>query len=438
MPPKIILSTVPTGLGHIRVTKALAKGLPEESQPVILGIQDETISFLYRTISTNYYLRKTLEFTQSNPTVEKYLTNLFKFAQQFNTAKTEILLQEMINSNPFRKVIIVSTHAFIAQKIQRIIEKKIIENPIFHAVIITDDSPQRFWMVDCDLLIAPSSYTKNRLINLYEKDHDTPPNIQVCPYPINPLFCQKLSPEVLFNKVEQLQPDNPQRARICIPVSGAAVQLDFFKVLIEELICNDTRQECREFTFSVVTREGNYTQSFINYFRENPEVTLHLGANDEQTVDLYDELYQQLNPPAIEITKPSEQCFKALTTPDTIGGPILLLSDPVGRQEYDNLDFLQRHGFLPTYEVHKNLTEALCNNNTERLKNYGEMAKSWRCLRLPSDPYQAAEFIKNAITSGIFLSMQNYTGYTPTEELSANGVNKIWSLVSKYTQPVSA
>jgi len=432
MPPKIILTTVPTGLGHIRVTKALAKGLPEGANSTILGITDKTTSFLYRIISTNYYLRKTLEFTQTNPLVEKITTKILNYLQTSNTKSTEVLLKGMLGqTNHYQQIIIVSTHAFIAQKIQKIIQKKVIPNPILHAVVITDDSPQRFWMVNADILFAPSSYTRDTLVMLYKKDNLIPGKIEIAPYPINPEFCKTLTPEVLYNKTEQLHPKNPQKARICIPVSGAAVQLDFFTELIEELICTDTRKTCGEFTFSIITREGNYTKPFINYFRDNTEVAFHIGANDEQTVQLYDELYHQLNPPSLEITKPSEQAFKALTTPTTIGGPILLLSDPVGRQEFDNLNYLERHGFLPPPKVHEHLTQSMYGNGRNLLKDYKEMAKSWRCLRLPSDPVQAAEFIKNCFSSGILMSMQNYNGYNETNELSPHGVQIIWETIFK-------
>lgn len=424
MAPKIILTTVPTGLGHIRVTKALAKGLSLENKPLILGITDETISMIYRMISTHWILRKIFEFIQTNQLVEKIITNLLIHLQTSNTKKTEFLLRALIQDNSDQKIIIVSTHAFIAQKIQKILDQKLLPNPITHAVVITDDSPQRFWMVNADILFAPSNYTKNALLEIYHSDRRIPPKIEVTPYPINPEFCKKLPPEILYNKIEQLHPENPQPARICVPVSGAAVQLDYYKIVIEQLL--DNTNDRREFTFSIVTREGNYTKNFIDYFRENPEITFHIGANDEQTVELYDQLYHQLNPPVLEITKPSEQCFKALTHPDTYGGPLLLLTEPVGRQEYDNLNFLQRHGFLPTPDEHELLIESLLTNNTNTLNQFKDNARTWRCLQLPLDPQKAAVFIQHCFSSGIFMAMQNYKPYVENQELAPNGVQQIW------------
>ncbi len=429
MSAQIVITTAPTGLGHIRVTNALVSGLPAGEKAHILGVQDESISFTYHLISTNYYLRKILEFTQTNPTAEKIVTPLLAYIQTRKVNETIQQLQHIITSENADKLIIVSTHAFIAHKISRIIRHNQVNIPVYHAVVVTDDSPQRFWMVDADSIFVPSFQTKTKLETLFKEEHRKAPPITVAPYPINPKYCQLLEKPVLFNKTEQLTPDNPQKARICIPVSGAAVQLDFYKDLINELTCPDTRAECREFKFSIVTREGNYTRPFIEYFRENPEVIFHIGANDMQTVQLYDRLYEQVNPPSLEITKPSEQCFKVLTRPDTIAGPILLLTEPVGRQEYDNINYLERFKFLPDGETHHQLYSRLCTKNYPMNINPFPQSNTWRALRLPTDPQAAALFIMNGYNSGIFLSMQNYRGYQTTEELAPNGVEQIWQKV---------
>ncbi len=428
--PAIIITTAPTGLGHIRVTNALLAGLPEGTNAHIMGIQDESISFIYHLISTNYYLRKILEFTQTNSTAEKIVTPLLTYMQVQKIEETINQIQKIIATDNPDKLVIVSTHAFIAQKIARIIRHKKIPIPIFHAVIVTDDSPQRFWMVEADTIFVPSKQTKNKLNTLFKDEHLSVPNIVVTPYPISPKYFQKLDPPILYNKVEQVTPQNPQKARISIPISGAAVQLAYYKTLIDELTSEKIRIKHREFKFSITTREGNYTKPFIEYFRDNPEVVFHIGANDFQTVQLYDKLFEQLNPPSLEITKPSEQCFKVLTTPDTIGGPILLLSEPVGRQEYDNLNYLKRFGFLPNDERQQQLNEYLCTTQCPLTPGpFKNEAHSWRALQLPVNPIKAAQFLTNAFKAGIFLAMQNYKTYTETEELSPHGVEKIWKSI---------
>ncbi len=423
----IIITTAPTGLGHIRVTNALLAGLPEGTTAHVMGIQDESISFTYHLISTNYYLRKILEFTQTNSTAERIVTPLLTYMHVQKIEETIDQIQKIITTDNPDKLVIVSTHAFIAQKIARIIRHKRITLPIYHAVIVTDDSPQRFWMVEAETIFVPSIQTKEKLTALFNMDHRSVPQIVVEPYPINPKYFQKLDPAILYNKIEQVTPQNPQKARISIPVSGAAVQLDYYKTLIDELTCEKIRTEYREFKFSVTTREGNYTKPFIEYFRDNPEVVFHIGANDFQTVQLYDKLFEQLNPPSLEITKPSEQCFKVLTTPDTIGGPILLLTEPVGRQEYDNLNYLKRFGFLPNDERQQQLNEYLCTTQCPLTPGpFENEAHTWRALQLPVNPIKAAQFLTNAFKAGIFLAMQNYKTYTETEELSPHGVERIW------------
>jgi len=423
----IIITTVPTGLGHIRVTNAILKGLPLTQNATIIGIKDPTTALFYRIISTNFYLRKILEFTQTNPVAEKITNDIISFLQTQDTKDTEQKLVQTIN--PDYPTIVVSTHAFIAHKIQKIINSRKFKKPIFHAVIVTDDSPQRFWMIDANIIFVPSQNTKQQLLQKYKEDNHKAPNIEVVPYPINPEFCLKLRTEILYNKIEQLEPDNPQKARVCIPVSGAAVQLDFYKTLIEKLLQEQTQKNSTQFTFSVVTREGNYTKPFIDYFRENNNISFHIGANDEQTVELYDQLYSQLNPPSLEITKPSEQCFKVLTTPDTLGGPIILLTEPVGRQEYDNLNYLERNGFLPTEKTTALLLQAFQNNNLHTIQTYVSYASSWRAIRLPKSPQEASEFIIGCHAFGIFIAMQNYKNHKTDPSLTPNGVREIWKKI---------
>jgi hypothetical protein len=432
---KVIISTSPTGLGHIRVTKALIDGLIDKKKPEIIGISDTTIALMYRIISTNYFLRRIFEFGQNDPLTEKILTDLMRMYQQSHIKSTINEITRIIeNDGEIKQIVFVSTHPMIGSKIQKIIEKKIFDIPTFHTVIVTDDSPQRFWMVPSDCIFVPSNQTKDKLETLCKENNINCKEILVAPYPINPKYRTELEPHVLFNKQEQLDPDNPQRARICIPISGAAVQLDFYMSVVQELIDPQDIQDYREFTFSVITREGNFTTPFINYFRHNDQVVFHIGANDLQTVELYDELYEQLNPPSLEITKPSEQCFKVLTGPQTMGGPIILLTDPVGRQEQDNLKYLERFGFMPNMQVHEILYKEMRTDRKSSIISLLEQAPHWRALKLPSDPIYAAQFIRGCFSNGIFQAMQNYKKYTETNELSPNGVETIWSTINAMIQ----
>jgi len=106
-------------------------------------------------------------------------------------------------------------------------------------------------------------------------------------------------------------------------------------------------------------------------------------------VDLYEKVYED-NRILLEVTKPSEQSFKALISPTCIGGSILLFSEPVGRQEWDNISFLRRHNLIPDKNVQERLWK-LPEKLSEEAK--GEL-RGWRGLMLPRGAGESARFIK--------------------------------------------
>ena len=83
-------------------------------------------------------------------------------------------------------------------------------------------------------------------------------------------------------------------------------------------------------------------------------VDLRVGKQDREVVDHYDVLLEK-KIISLEVTKPSEQAFKGLLGTQSRGGVILLFSQPVGSQEYDNLDFLVRHSLVPSKETNLRL-----------------------------------------------------------------------------------
>ena len=108
--------------------------------------------------------------------------------------------------------------------------------------------------------------------------------------------------------------------------------------------------------------------------------------------------------------------------------PILLFTEPVGRQEYDNLDFLKRHKLIPNNQDQNTLLQMKI--NPEILKK----ASSWRGIRLIRNPIEAANFIYWCLESGIFSRMMRYKpaltkdSFNPNE-LSPNGVKTFWEKV---------
>jgi hypothetical protein len=129
----------------------------------------------------------------------------------------------------------------------------------------------------------------------------------------------------------------------------------------------------------------------------------------------------------LEITKPSEQLFKALLTPKKRGGVILLFSEPVGRQERDNLNFLGRYGLIPEdadqaviFNLYKK--EIRENINSEFLKR----ARQWRGILLPKNGDEAARVIFWLKRTGILSSMIDFQGFPLHEELKGEGVEIFW------------
>lgn len=423
----IVFTTSPTGLGHIRVTNSLIDGLPKATPYHIIGIQDPAIEGVYRLISTNTFLRESMEFFQTNEVAEKLQTKLFTLYEHNNIERTKTELENIIKKNPqAKKIVIVSTHAQLARRIQKIIDLKLIPLPIFHTVIVTDDSPQRLWAVCASLVVVPSQKTMEKLSQLFVCDRLHKGEIIVAPYPINPALTQILTPSGTRDRFEQLCATCNESTRVCIPVSGAAVQLDYMETLIHNLIA--TNGKTIRFSFDVVTKSAPYTKKFIQTVKQYPEVTIYKGQSNAETVEQYDKLYQSPHPPSIEITKPSEQCFKVQAQPNLKGGVIMLLTQPVGRQEYDNLDYLERFGFLPTRQIHSQLWYQLEHNipitNFEQFQHY-------RALMLPSNPKRAAQLIKQGLVKKLFETMYNYQPYEENYQISPFGVEKIWQLISE-------
>jgi len=150
-------------------------------------------------------------------------------------------------------------------------------------------------------------------------------------------------------------------------------------------------------------------------------------------VDAYDKLYNE-EVIALEVTKPSEQAFKALLSTNLRGGSVLLFSTPVGKQEFDNLNFLQRHFLVPSMQTNTELWE-MAENHAAASSRLLDEAHTWRGVRIPEDPEKAANFIWWMLTSGIFSQMVagNMTG-NPSDpypdELGPDGVAKFWRLVA--------
>jgi hypothetical protein len=171
-------------------------------------------------------------------------------------------------------------------------------------------------------------------------------------------------------------------------------------------------------------------------------VKLYPSRHDRKVVELYERLYQK-QVISLEVTKPSEQAFKALINPHKIGGPVLLFSMPLGRQEWDNLAFLMRHNLIAQKEQKEFLWEKARGNEhiskeQEALFLRGQV-KHWRALELPQDPKEAATFIQWCLVEGIFARMMEYPlkinrKSRSDQELGDEGVKKVWEGVASLVK----
>ena len=204
---------------------------------------------------------------------------------------------------------------------------------------------------------------------------------------------------------------------------------------------DELHQKSDRYYFHIVIKSSPQTSKFIHDMEVKDCVDLHVSLSNRQAVNKYEEVYKS-HLIAIEVTKPSEQAFKALLHPTQLGGAILLFAQPVGRQEYDNLDFLRRHELIPGKTDHaylwnhaeKNLP--MHNNEGREIRT---KAGNWRGLELPEHPHQAAEFIHFCFKNEIFKRMMNCKVEIKEEthkEISPHGVKDLWERINELLETV--
>lgn len=373
------------------------------------GVAERIFTFLYR-----YYLRShaDLLYHQLGTIID----------QRIEVAQT---------------ILVVATHFGLAHQLAAIKEKLKKEKNVSIVLIVqvTDDSPQYIWYVDgADIIFVPSSKTKRVLEEYGRKGNLPKAQFYTIPYPISPLLQEVIPPERYAQKYSQLDPESRSHIHTAIPISGAAVGTDFFSALIDNL-----HQKENRFLFSVISKFAPYTKSFLANMMQKPYVRLEISSHDREVVDLYEKVYAE-ELISLEVTKPSEQAFKALINPHKRGGALLLFSKPVGRQEYDNLDFLRRHHLIPSLKETRELWQKSCGKypQPEFAQNVlFSRAVFWRGVELPEEPKRAAQLILFLLREKIFLQMLNFKENTykhpdHPSELSTEGVTYFWKYVSEY------
>jgi len=430
---QLILTYAPAGLGHLRIMDALYDGLPDTVNPVVLGSQDKSIQTIHRLTSIHPLGRAIFEWLQSGP-LANAANRLYRYQLRLNTGVVYEEMARLIDErlDPPKKILVVSTHFGLAHKLAAIKEKleKDKQVRIVLVVFVSDDTFQHIWYVDgADLLVVASNFIKRKYA-AYGQRLGKHVRIEVIPYPLNPQRAKKLGAHLMAEKKNQLNAKGKTPIRISIPISGAAVGTLYFSHLIAAL-----RKKSERFRFHIVSKDAPFTRSFLSEMRGKPWVDLMVGKKDREVVDLYDALLDK-EVISLEVTKPSEQAFKAILGTQTRGGVILLFAEPVGTQEFDNLDFLERHALIPSKEVNTQLWEMTGNGagiDPALRKRLFEESRTWRGVRLPKGSQRSADFIWWMLESGILSRMMNVNKSIRVKDgksniLDSNGVDDFWDL----------
>ncbi|MEX1052555.1 MAG: hypothetical protein WEC80_01765 [Patescibacteria group bacterium] len=430
----IIFTYANVGFGHLRVTDAISQELKNNSNYIFLRGEDKVVSFFHRITSIHPALRIMFEWLQ-NGKAEDVLTFFYKTILFLTSGKLEKKLKIVIKQTkkPIKKVIIIATHFSLAHQIARV--RKALEREmdiqLFLIVQVTDDSPQHMWFVkDADLIFVPSEYTKKGLESYGKKDNQKLLNIKVLPYPVSETLTKSLTTDKYKKKLFQYDLNSEESIRMIIPISGAAVGMKYFINFIDSLFKSSQR-----FKIHIILKRTPYTQFFIKSLKNKKQITLKAYKQDTKVIDAYENIYKKFTF-GFEITKPSEQAFKALVDTSSLGGPILLFTKPVGRQEYDNLRFLRRNKLIPSKNDQKYLQDAFLKDLKLDSKILNK-AKYWRGLRLFEDPNKSVKLILWCLKQGVFKQMGNFRQDSISKnslkfEIRPDGVHKFWEEVEAY------
>jgi len=384
-------------------------------------------------MSIHSITRSIMEWTQQGKTEDLfavfYKWMLYASAQKIYDDIENIFYQR-VELPKF--VVIIATHFEMAHQISKIKERLEKDKGVKIKLVVqvTDDSPQHMWYVPgAEVIFVPSYKTKYHLEDYARRKKYFPVKIEVLPYPVSPILGAGLTEYRYRSRISQLSKAPRKDINVAIPISGAAVGTDFFKIVM----CN-LYNESHNFVFHVVSKCVPFTRGFLNEMKKYDYVKLYVSDHARETVDLYEELYMKENV-SLEITKPSEQAFKALLCTDQAGGSVLLFSKPVGRQEHDNIDFLRRHDLIFSEKERDFLWQKAAANQSMgdfAVVKFFEDKTKLRGVEIPSDPDFASRFIWWALTNGIFEKIAEH-GYLHSNlkniETRSDGVELFWERI---------
>ncbi len=426
----IIFTYAPAGLGHLRVTDALHRALPQKVKPLILGAHDTRITWIHRVTSINPNLRKIMEWIQQG-TPQKIFTiwyrNWLRTKNKFLYQQLSLLIDQHLEKPD--QVTVISTHFGLAHQLAEVKQQleKDKQIKINLVVQVTDDTPQHIWFVPgADLIIVPSRETKEALNNYRQSQGFKPVKLKVLAYPVSPNLMQDFSSIEFQFKRQQLDPQTNAKINFAIPISGAAVGLNYFKVLVNSLDEIDN-----SYQFFIISRFSAHTKNFLIDMANKTTTQIFPAKEDHKVVNYYERVYEE-DVISLEITKPSEQAFKVLLDPVQRGGAVMLFAKPVGRQEYDNLNFMRRHRLIPSEAIQQELF-SLATQNKSIPSDLFELARHWRGVLVPECPIKTAHYVDWLYRNKVFLKMLQYR---PVKEVDIKEVNDqgaflFWKQVSQ-------
>lgn len=401
----LVFTYAPAGLGHLRVTDALYNGLQEGINLVLLGSDDTRITYWHRLMSVDPFIRRVMEWFQQEKH-EQWFDRLYIWVLRATTKHLYQQMEHLIIQqwNMKKTVVVVSTHFGLAHQLAKIKNRleKNLKIKLILVVQVTDATSMKIWYVEgADLICVPSEKVRREFANYAQKKNLRHSDIVVLPYPLSKTMGSELSGEEYNFRLEQYSGDSSVKINIVMPISGAAVGLNYYDKIIAKL----TRSSKR-FRIFLVIKDNIYTTNFIRKMKTREQVTVIANTSDKEVVDSYDKVYQK-EIIALEIVKPSEQSFKALFNSSQRGGAILLLTEAIGKQEQDNLNFLLDHQLLPE-----------------------------RAIKLTNDPDLDVETINSYIKEGLFKKMASQVKENLQEgnELATNGVQQFWAKVDALVE----
>ena len=373
----------------------------------MLGSYDRFITAIHRFTSNNIVARWIFVISQYGITEDIY-TFFYRLALVLSSGNIYKQLKQIITTRPdVDEILVVATHFGMAHQIGAVKKRLMKETGVKIRLIVqvTDDTTQHIWAVGgADLTFVPSKETKEKL-SKYAQRWKLCRNFSVIPYPLTPALTRKIG--VNEEKRSEAFRSKTKTINVAVPISGAAVGMSYFLTFIKTI-----KKISKRFRFWVLVKKSAQTTKFVEELERLDNVQLITGRNDNEMINLYELLYQN-NLIHIEVTKPSEQSFKAILAPNLVGGSLMLFTSPVGRQEIENLKFLGRHKLLSDRD--------------------GSVP---RAVRLSRDPILAADYMMWGLDSGLFEKMSSESFHFSQESLNSGevgpeGASKFWQEVEK-------